>query len=860
MAKQGDSLNISTLETKPEPTQIKWSSQVDNFGEMKPQAQACLANVKTHQGARDALYEGTNDPLDDNSKVARVAFLNYLQDELMPAMKRLEPANEKGIELKAFLDTKGYEFYKAAVNEEVRSQAFRDAVFQKSTNHYGGPTWSQRLIAPFAGPSAAGKSVTQPKLIAKIAELMPKSNRNDGNDIVSVDGGVEREVSQIRGIVLQVALAKGFNGINDLDKKENKADVPLKKIVEKTVLATPGLNMVIPKTYTSEALNFVSGSVGKDEFKKYDKVDDGNAILAFGIVEAEHGNVVKNGTSRARNATEFTEQEIGMNVKPPCESKDYHDHYKEGTYLSTAAKENYLALDQADNKPRICVTVTSDFTFIKPDPKSPGGWALAGKDEEWNKDMVGMLERDFERYQAYSQQNLQQISSKLNTLKTTAENLKMFMNQLTVELSTIEVNSPESVAKQKTLDNIKKQSDDVVAKLSDAIKEVRSAKNTDVKAWLEDNGWSPPVVEVKSKESKLNIRKKSFSVQSQTVQPSSSRAAEQVQLAAAASKSERKNKRNKKTRKVAKIGVGVTALTAATVLTGGAAAGVALGVVAYQRRKKAKAIRKIAQTDANVNVESVQENNVNPVGSPLNQNHQRFQEPKGKKPEDAPKTQTYPVKIAYKPLDDIEPSNQETNPKNDIVPELNDQPIFIPKNSLLVQLLNEFVQVRNLDQLDKLMDLANHQSNRGHVNTVWKFQDSELKTAESLLYKAITVARSEKNVLVELKIQVLLSDVQKRQLTVASSIDANVKIDPLSNRSMDIFTQAFQILNKPNNPLGLANSNNSTRSASPNSPYITNSTNPLLFSSFSNKTPLLPAKKQEDPPSHKTSNNSYKHR
>lgn len=1238
MAEQTDTQNHNTTSSTtpdghPEPGQIKWSSLVDNFGEMKSHAQNCLANVLTHESARDALYEGTNDPADNNSKAARIEFLNYLQDVLMPAMKRLEPANEKGIELKDFLDAKGFELYKAAVNEEVRSRAFRDAVFQKSTNHYDGPTWSQRLIAPFAGPSAAGKSVSQPELIKKIAKQMPKSDRNEGNDVVSVDGGVEREMSQIRGMVLQVALAKGYNSITDLDKKENKADVTLKKIVEKTVLATPGLNMVIPKTYTREALNVVSGSVGKDEFKKYDRVDDGNAVLAFGIVEAEHGNVVKNGTSRARNGTEFTEADIGMNRKPPCESKDYHDHYKEGTYLSTAAKENYLALDQADNKPRICVTVTSDFTFIKPDPKSPGGWVLAEKDEDWNKDMVGILKRDFERYQDYTQQNqqlisdtdvkawlnengwsppmakveikesalkeneaqayanqlksyvaslyaqlksedfegkeigqnpgimglktaydqivnkvkddillepstdkreeivsfyikvlksslkqddhfsaqaiaatLEDINSKLEILsedqqkflasdeiqsiaapgdkqqvymskmlngeytlgvipvlapfqnkmvlkfasfsefeakvnyakqaldgiekkgledpatiaiikeklkmqnysKLTEEELKQKLNKLAsadivaekvkrdssikadidflkqvasnaaqlqkIDVTTLiaELETPkvsalsaqdvysllrvnddseiETLIKNKEIKrntyifipnsdgsaiNIKFYNDDGVlidnkkeislvidsklpaagikarteevnkfkkllddlavneaVKVSNKIETlpllimasqvsniklktpeemiVNAIQKKDVKKQkalvaLYDTTQQAPTrkKKVSSSLTKLYPRKKPTSVQPQTVQPKSDKFSDTVNQAAV-SKRERKSKRKKQIMKAGKVGLGATALTTATVLTGGAAAVaagiVAVGVVAYQRRKITKAIRKAARTDDDLNVGSVQENDVKTVGLTSEQSHLGHQEAKDKKPIEPSNQETIPrYDNDKKP---IEPSNQETMPKYNNEQELNEQPVFVPKNSLPLQLLNEFVQARNLDQLDKLMDLVNHQSNRGRENTVWKFQDSELKTAEALLYKAITVARNEKNVIIESKIQVILSDVQKRQLTVAPSIDSNVKIDRLGNQSMAIFTQAFQLINKSNNPLGIAKSyNNSTQSASPistDSPYIAKSTNPLLFSSFSNKTPLRPSNSQVAPPADETSRNTSK--
>lgn len=194
----------------------KWSDLVDDFGPMKPEAAACLATVVSQTRARNALYVGTMDPTPEEKaagkgKEARVDFLDYLQTVIMPKLERQQPANENGIKLADLLGPEGMKKYKAAVEEEVQSRAFRDAVFQRSTNHYPGEKWDKRVIAPFAGPSAAGKSVSQPALIAEIAKVVPKkADDNSGNDVVSIDGGVEREVSQIRGMVLQVALAKGY--------------------------------------------------------------------------------------------------------------------------------------------------------------------------------------------------------------------------------------------------------------------------------------------------------------------------------------------------------------------------------------------------------------------------------------------------------------------------------------------------------------------------------------------------------------------------------------------------------------------------------------------------------------------------
>lgn len=482
----------------------KWSDKIDDFGPMKPHAQACLAALKTHTAAQAALYEGA--PPDTATK-ARKEFLDFLQFELMPKLQRREPANENGIELKELLGPEGFKKYEAAMQEEVQSRAFRDAVMQRATNHYDGEKWAQRLIAPFGGPSAAGKSVSQPALIREISSLMPKTSDMSGNDVVSIDGGVEREVSQIRGMVLQVALAKGYKGITDLDK--HKPKIAVKKLVEKAALETPGLSIIIPVTYTNEAAHYVKGvpgrgSVGKDQFKKYDKVDDGNAILAFGIVEAEHDNVVKNGNSRAWCATEFTERNIRMNGKPPCESKAYHDHYKSGTTLSTAAKENYLHLEQADRKPRICVTVTSDYTFIKPDPSARCGWSLAKPEDAWNMNMRGLLKRDFEKFEKGYAEFHQKKLYEFENAKINAVELAKSIEDLKVQISTLDPASDDAKAKLIEIQTIQGHLDHQKQKITDLIKVMRSSQpDALLKLWLKENGWSPPIVGVQTTEPKI---------------------------------------------------------------------------------------------------------------------------------------------------------------------------------------------------------------------------------------------------------------------------------------------------------------------------------------------------------------------
>ncbi len=78
----------------------------------------------------------------------------------------------------------------------------------------------EQLILWVGGPSASGKSYGADAVIKRLdAEIMPADvNRQNGNDVVFIDGGVEREVSQMRQLVLQVAIKKGYSGIKDLHK------------------------------------------------------------------------------------------------------------------------------------------------------------------------------------------------------------------------------------------------------------------------------------------------------------------------------------------------------------------------------------------------------------------------------------------------------------------------------------------------------------------------------------------------------------------------------------------------------------------------------------------------------------------
>lgn len=152
---------------------------------------------------------------------AREAFLRYLHNTVLPRT----PSLRNGlVTMESLLDKHGLALYHAALAEEASSLTFQKAVFNKAIRHYPGLTWSKRLVLWVGGPSASGKTRASSAMIEHLATQIPKdpSDKNNGNFVVSIDGSIEREVSQMRNVVLQVALSQaGCKGIRDLHKHSN---------------------------------------------------------------------------------------------------------------------------------------------------------------------------------------------------------------------------------------------------------------------------------------------------------------------------------------------------------------------------------------------------------------------------------------------------------------------------------------------------------------------------------------------------------------------------------------------------------------------------------------------------------------
>lgn len=342
--------------------------------------QSEVVSLLKSEKSREHLYKGASN---ESVTTAREAYLHYLEEQLakLPPQKK-KPRPE--IKLEALLGAEGLRLYQAAIEEESKSKAFRNAVFLSSTRTYDGPKWLKKLILWVGGPSASGKSFGADLAVQEATkDAMPKSDTNlEKNHVVSIDGGIERKLSQIRQMTLQAALSKGYKSVTDLNRLTK---LGIKRHVKAASLNEPDLGLVIPNTFTSSLVpgkNFLKGK----EMQEYN--DNDNILQAMAVVVAEKPaeengfrndlskefkkNVEKSGNSRADLAENviFDDGMIEMNNLDLPESKKYSGGIKfiAGVKASYKAVSNFVKL--SNHGPLI--EVESNLIFLK--EVKPGTW------------------------------------------------------------------------------------------------------------------------------------------------------------------------------------------------------------------------------------------------------------------------------------------------------------------------------------------------------------------------------------------------------------------------------------------------------------------------------------------------------
>ncbi|MCW8398690.1 hypothetical protein OQJ26_07795 [Legionella sp. PATHC038] len=311
----------------------------------------------------------------------RKKFIEYIQNHPFPqynddpAIRKTRP-EEATTDMEHFFGKQGTELYQLALEEEMNSKEFRNAVVIKSTTHFDGPKWVERPVVVVGGPSASGKSFAAQAAVEKAKEFLAADYSDmSGNHVIAADGGIVREVSQMRKLVIQLANNQGYTGVKDLYKKSKNYMEGVKDCVREAAFLTPELGVVIPETF-SDPLK------GKKLLKDIERLDNTKHIFTR-VVGHEETNFKKvvafMGSRRAWKTDNFNQEALDLNKSGLAESKAYgKGGFRWGNLFSEKA-ENWF---RNNSKDKLYMRITNDLILLKPDPNQPGNWIVANQDDE----------------------------------------------------------------------------------------------------------------------------------------------------------------------------------------------------------------------------------------------------------------------------------------------------------------------------------------------------------------------------------------------------------------------------------------------------------------------------------------------
>lgn len=344
------------------------------------------AYKQAHDMPEDAF--ALNDP-----KFFRKQLIEYIAQRQLPkyqpeSNQDTRKTNPEGanITLENLLGPEGVELYKLALEEEMKSREFRDATVKNATSHFEGPKWKERPVVIVAGPSACGKSYAAEHAVKTANRFLPTDEQNQsGNNVVAVDGGVVRETSQMRKLLIQIAIHQGYTGVDDLHSKSKTLE-GVKKHMQAAAFATPDAGVVIPETFSK--IHHLLHPVKNLIYKIAALV---NTRQIFTRVTGENAANFQDtvgfmGSRRAWQTQEFDTEPFDLNKTvdvhgtPLCESKAYDpDGFRLGQLGSWLAEKLFNAL----SKEKLSMIITNDLVLLKPNPTAPKGpWLPAEQNDE----------------------------------------------------------------------------------------------------------------------------------------------------------------------------------------------------------------------------------------------------------------------------------------------------------------------------------------------------------------------------------------------------------------------------------------------------------------------------------------------
>lgn len=277
----------------------------------------------------------------------------------------------KKITMEQLLGKKGLEKYKAALQEEMNSLNFKKEIIRHSyidtkvliekgpfasenekDTIKKWPGWNEKCRLIVAGASGVGKTFNSRKILTYLIfqNVHPQtqhrknsrisSNSNAGiKDFISIDGGLIREVSQMRKAVLQCALTLGYAGILDL-QDNTKLDTLKKNIREH--IKSKDIHIIEPLTYAGFIYEKL-GSFVRNPTLVHEINTEPYSIMFANII-GNHEQTRNNRDSRAWYNGEYSAHPGYVflnNMKMACESKNDEGNYNHGKSGSKRAQKEF---------------------------------------------------------------------------------------------------------------------------------------------------------------------------------------------------------------------------------------------------------------------------------------------------------------------------------------------------------------------------------------------------------------------------------------------------------------------------------------------------------------------------------------
>lgn len=348
-----------------------------------------LEKINAHLVAQGLSPQLTNNY--PNYSFFREQFIQYLFTHSLPLFSGDEQNRQNNpetaaISLEKLLGRQGVDLYKLALEEEMHSNQYREAVVANATTYVPGEKWQARPAVIVAGPSGCGKSYAAQSAIIVANEFLPKiDGMMTNNPVIAVDGGIIRETSQMRKLLIHVATNQGFTGIKDLHTQSYILE-KMKYRLQEAAFASEDAGIVIPETF-SQWINPLHPV--HQLMKRIESLPNTKQI--FTRVNGENAENFQNvvaymGSRRAWKTKDFNHEDrpaaapINLNHSTESESKAYErGGFKFGQWGSLSA-ENWF---RARSKARLSMVITNDLVLLKPNPEvTHEDWISAKQGDE----------------------------------------------------------------------------------------------------------------------------------------------------------------------------------------------------------------------------------------------------------------------------------------------------------------------------------------------------------------------------------------------------------------------------------------------------------------------------------------------